>query len=80
MKIRESACDFACSSLVHYLLQVIFEFISGIEKNLASKLKFLGIIVNGEILPNSSNEDFDEYSESSSEDSYENRYYLLNNF
>lgn len=36
-----------------YGFQIIFEFMSGIEESLANKLKAIGVIVKGEILPNS---------------------------
>ncbi|XP_045493814.1 UPF0415 protein C7orf25 homolog [Colias croceus] len=53
--------------------KVIFEFVSGIEESLANKLKALGVIVNGEILPNSKPTDSDEYCDSSDDGSFQNR-------
>ncbi|CAG4918496.1 unnamed protein product [Colias eurytheme] len=53
--------------------KVIFEFVSGIEESLANKLKALGVIVNGEILPNSKPTDSDEYCDSSDDGSFQKR-------
>lgn len=53
----------------------MFEFVSGIEESLANKLKYLGVIVKGEILPNSKPDkdisDFDESFESSEDEDEE---------
>ncbi|CAH0702762.1 unnamed protein product [Spodoptera exigua] len=50
--------------------KVIFEFMSGIEENLANKLKSVGVTVKGEILPNSnlSQDIKDLWSEESSDE------------
>lgn len=50
--------------------KVIFEFMSGIEENLANKLKSVGVTVKGEILPNShlSEDNNDSWGEESSDD------------
>ncbi|XP_045446776.1 UPF0415 protein C7orf25 homolog [Melitaea cinxia] len=49
--------------------KVVFEFVSGIEKTLANKLKIMGIIVKGTVLPDSKNfEDFDDSYESSDDE------------
>ncbi|XP_038223121.1 UPF0415 protein C7orf25 homolog [Zerene cesonia] len=52
--------------------KVIFEFVSGIEENLANKLRALGVIVNGEVLPNSKQTDSDEYCDLS-DDGFDKR-------
>ncbi|XP_037303170.1 UPF0415 protein C7orf25 homolog, partial [Manduca sexta] len=74
--ILDQAEDYLeCAKLYPCMYQppkVIFEFMSGIEENLANKLKAIGIIVKGEILPNSVYiEDCDDSwsSESSDEES-----------
>lgn len=56
-------------------LQVVFEFVSGIEETLANKLKAKGIHVRGEILPDSKHfEELDDsYESSSDEDFLENK-------
>ncbi|XP_050669969.1 UPF0415 protein C7orf25 homolog isoform X2 [Leptidea sinapis] len=48
--------------------KIVFEFVSGIEKNLAFKLKGLGVVVKGDIVSSSQKENLHEY-ESSDEDS-----------
>lgn len=50
--------------------KVIFEFMSGIEENLANKLKAVGVIVKGEILPNSNpcDDSNDSWSEESDDE------------
>ncbi|CAH4035686.1 unnamed protein product [Pieris brassicae] len=67
--ILDQAGDYVeCAQLYPCMFKppkVIFEFVSGIEKNLAHRLKSHGIVVSGEILPNSTNY-FDECSDSSS--------------
>lgn len=52
------------------IFQVIFEFMSGIEENLANKLKSVGVTVKGEILPNShlSEDNNDSWGEESSDE------------
>lgn len=53
----------------------MFEFVSGIEETLANKLKIMGIIVKGTVLPDSRNfEDFDDSYESSDEEEIFERY------
>lgn len=52
---------------------MVFEFTSGIEENLANKLKLAGVIVHGDILPDSSataddDEDDDSWSSDQSDD------------
>lgn len=44
--------------------QVVFEFMSGIEESLANKLKYLGVVVEGDTLP-----DFNHYDEDDDDDS-----------
>ncbi|XP_028028910.1 UPF0415 protein C7orf25 homolog [Bombyx mandarina] len=55
--ILDQADDYLkCSRLYPCMYQppkVVFEFMSGIEENLANKLRAVGIVVKGEILPNS---------------------------
>ncbi|CAK1598556.1 unnamed protein product [Parnassius mnemosyne] len=51
--------------------KVVFEFVSGIEDSLANKLKVLGVLVEGEILPDfkpSKDENYDESWESSDDE------------
>lgn len=49
--------------------KVVFEFVSGIEETLANKLKIMGIVVKGTVLPDSRNfEDFDDSYETSDEE------------
>ncbi|KAJ8733463.1 hypothetical protein PYW08_001761 [Mythimna loreyi] len=70
--ILDQAEDYLeCAKLYPCMYQppkVIFEFMSGIEESLANKLKAVGVIVKGEILPNSnlcedsSNDSWDEES------------------
>lgn len=51
--------------------QVIFEFMSGIEESLANKLKAVGVVVKGEILPNSNlceESDNDSWDDESSDE------------
>ncbi|KAJ8727412.1 hypothetical protein PYW07_001531 [Mythimna separata] len=78
--ILDQAEDYLlCAKLYPCMYQppkVIFEFMSGIEESLANKLKAVGVIVKGEILPNSnlceesSNDSWDE--ESSDEECLQN--------
>ncbi|XP_053604197.1 UPF0415 protein C7orf25 homolog [Plodia interpunctella] len=77
--ILDQADDYLeCAKLYPCMYQppkVIFEFMSGIEEILANKLKAVGVIVKGEILPDSSqseicDESYD--SESSDEESINN--------
>lgn len=39
--------------MVFLFFQVVFEFVSGIEESLANKLKAIGVIVKGDMLPDS---------------------------
>lgn len=76
--ILDQAEDYMeCAKLYPCMYQtpmIIFEFMSGIEENLANKLKAIGIKVKGEILPNSifceKGDSFD--SESSDEECLDN--------
>lgn len=57
-----------CAKLFPCMYQtpkVVFELMSGVEEHLANKLKAIGIIVKGEILPNTTREE--SYDESSCE-------------
>ncbi|XP_075971429.1 UPF0415 protein C7orf25 homolog [Anticarsia gemmatalis] len=64
--ILDQAEDYLeCAKLYPCMYQppkVIFEFMSGIEENLANKLKAVGVIVKGEILPDSNICDEDDVS------------------
>ncbi|XP_068631201.1 UPF0415 protein C7orf25 homolog isoform X2 [Battus philenor] len=72
--IVDQAKDYMeCAKLYPCMYQppkVVFEFVSGIEESLANKLKSLGVIVKGEILPNSKYSKDDQCDDSweSSED------------
>lgn len=58
--------------------QVVFEFMSGIEESLANKLKATGIIVKGEIFPNSHPVvDCDNDLDSSEDESVTDRYICI---
>lgn len=49
-------------------LQIVFEFVSGIEESLANKLKAVGIIVIGNILPDPTNHETGVNGDESSEE------------
>ncbi|XP_021200552.2 UPF0415 protein C7orf25 homolog [Helicoverpa armigera] len=72
--ILDQAEDYLeCAKLYPCMYQppkVIFEFMSGIEENLANKLKAVGVIVKGEILPNSNpcDDSNDSWSEESDDE------------
>ncbi|CAH0729306.1 unnamed protein product, partial [Brenthis ino] len=71
--ILDQAEDYLeCASLYPCIYQspkVVFEFTSGIEETLANRLKAMGVVVNGEILPDSKNvEEYDDCYESSDEE------------
>ncbi|XP_014370923.2 UPF0415 protein C7orf25 homolog [Papilio machaon] len=61
--IVDQAQDYVeCAKLYPCMYQppkVVFEFVSGIEESLANKLKSLGVIVKGEVLPDSKHNDDD---------------------
>ncbi|KAL0832597.1 hypothetical protein ABMA28_000795 [Loxostege sticticalis] len=75
--ILDQAEDYLlCASLYPCMYKppkVVFEFTSGIEENLANKLKLAGVIVHGDILPDSrvtadDDEDDDSWSSDQSDD------------
>lgn len=70
--ILDQADDYLdCAKLYPCMYQppkVIFEFMSGIEESLANKLKAAGIIVKGDILPDSINHEIDLNDDESSEE------------
>lgn len=71
--ILDQAEDYLeCAKLYPCMYQppkIIFEFMSGIEENLANKLKAVGIIVKGDILPDSRpSEDCDNNCDSSEDE------------
>lgn len=57
--------------------QVVFEFVSGIEESLANKLKSKGVVVEGEILSDSKEEEEYEDPFESSDGEVDNRYVLV---
>ncbi|XP_072939636.1 UPF0415 protein C7orf25 homolog [Epargyreus clarus] len=70
--ILDQAEDYLeCAKLFPCMYQspkVVFEFASGIEKNLANRLQSLGIVVKGEVLPDSKpSDDLDDTWNSSDE-------------
>ncbi|XP_060801746.1 UPF0415 protein C7orf25 homolog [Amyelois transitella] len=76
--ILDQADDYLeCAKLYPCMYQppkVIFEFMSGIEESLANKLKAVGIVVKGEILPNSAHSEVcdDSFDSESSDESDSN--------
>ncbi|XP_063619191.1 UPF0415 protein C7orf25 homolog [Cydia splendana] len=71
--ILDQAEDYLeCAKLYPCMYQppkVIFEFVSGIEESLAKKLKAIGVIVKGDLLPDSSHaEEYDDSCQSQSSD------------
>ncbi|CAH2105431.1 unnamed protein product [Euphydryas editha] len=71
--ILDQAVDYLkCSKLypcMYLSPKVVFEFVSGIEETLANKLKAMGIIVKGSVLPNSKNfEDLNDSYDSSDDE------------
>lgn len=74
--ILDQAEDYMrCAKLYPCMYQppkVVFEFVSGIEERLANKLQSIGVVLKGQIIPNSSlPEDYDDDDSWDSEDSDE---------